>query len=285
MKTLWRRSWCFVWLSAVPLTAVPVFADATSEKSPPTAAPTNEAVALLQPERLSRAGLSDEAYAFKQQVYRLHVERGGKLGRTRVFDLPPSELAPIPGTSIQMQKDAAVALGKLLAAARLDLANDLAAPVGDAATEQRRARAKRVQELSVNNAYRSASLQFSIWDRNFARYYQDTASKRRELPGGEHGAAAAELLREYIGIRVAAPGFSNHQNGIAVDFALRLKANGATAEQNLSASMAQSDPWKESWFWHWLVGRAGEFGFVPYEPEPWHWEYKPETVARNRKNK
>jgi LAS superfamily LD-carboxypeptidase LdcB len=194
-------------------------------------------------------------------------------------------LALIPGTSIPMRKDAAGALGKLLDAARVDLARDLAAPPGDAATEERRVRAQRVLGLEVNNAYRSASQQFAIWNRNFGRYYQDTASKRRESAGGEHSAAAAELLREYIGVRVAAPGFSNHQNGIAVDFALRLKAEKGAAEQQLAASMAQSDPWKESWFWHWLGGRAGEFGFVPYEPEPWHWEYKPEVAARDTKKK
>jgi LAS superfamily LD-carboxypeptidase LdcB len=244
----------------------------------PAAAQTsqNAPSAALAPEKLSRGALTDEAYAFKRRVYQLHVARGLKSGRPRIFDLPPEQLALVPGTQIKMQKDAALALGKLLEAARTDLAHDLAAPHGDKEIELRRVRAARVQELALNNAYRSASVQFSIWDRNFARYYEDTAKQRREAPGGEHGEAAAELLREYIGIRVAAPGFSNHQGGIAVDFALRLKDSGK--EQTLGASMAQSDPWKESWFWHWLNQRAAEFGFVPYAPEPWHWEYKPELT-------
>lgn len=235
---------------------------------------TPEAIAALAPEKLSREGLSEEAYAFKQEVYRRHVERGTKSGRTRIFDLPPEQLAPIPGTDILMRKDAAQALGKLLAAARADLAHDLKVLKGDKATEDRRARALRVKELGVNNAYRSASRQFGIWDRNFLKYYKATADKRALCEGGPHGDKAADLLREYIGIRVAAPGFSNHQGGIAVDFALHLK------DDNLGPSTAQSNAWKESWFWQWLKKRAGEFGFVEYEPEEWHWEYKPARVSK-----
>lgn len=236
---------------------------------------TPEAIAAIAPEKLSRAGLSNEVYAFKQEVYRRHVERGSKSGRTRIFDLPLEQLAVIPGTEISMRKDAAQALGKLLHAARADLARDLKAPQGDKAVEERRARALRVKELGVNNAYRSASRQFGIWNRNFLKYYNATAEKRAKCEGGPHGSQAADLLREYIGIRVAAPGFSNHQGGIAVDFALHLKVG-----PSLGASTEQGNAWKESWFWQWLKKRAHEFGFVEYEPEEWHWEYKPEQAAK-----
>jgi hypothetical protein len=238
--------------------------------------PASAAITALAPEKLSRGELSDEVYAFKQEVYRRHVARGEQLGRTRVFDLPKDELDLIPGTKILMRKDAAQALGGLLDDARADLARDLMAPKGDKETEARRARALRVKELGINNAYRPASQQFAIWDRNFMKYYDATAKDRAACEGGPHGSAAADLLREYIGIRVAAPGFSNHQGGIAVDFALLLKPGGA--ETQLGPSTAQSDGWKESWFWQWLKKRAGEFGFVEYQPEEWHWEYKPEQV-------
>ncbi len=241
--------------------------------------------AALSAEKLSRAGLSEAGYAFKKRVYLLHVERGTQSGRARIFDLPPSQLALIPGTGIKMRQDAAQALGRLLQAARADLARDLQAPAGSEEVEARRARARRVEKLDINNAYRSASLQFAIWNRNFLRYYQATASERRQAPGGEHGEAAAEILRDYVGVRVAAPGFSNHQSGIAVDFALALKPapRQPAPATRLAASMEQGDPWRQSWFWLWLKARAGEFGFVEYEPEPWHWEFKP-AAAPTPKN-
>ena len=247
----------------------------------PTAA-EKAAIAALSSENLSDTGLSREAYAFKKRVYNLHVARGARSGRARIYDLPAEQLATIPTTDITMRRDAAAQLGRLLAAARADLARDLTTTGEDAATVQRRNRARRVREIAINNAYRSASRQFGIWNRNFLKYYEATAEKRRALPDGEHAEAAAELLREYIGVRVAAPGYSNHQGGIAVDLALRLKPDPEQLanERELGASMTQVDPWKDSWFWHWLKERAGEFGFVEYEPEPWHWEYKPEQAAQ-----
>jgi LAS superfamily LD-carboxypeptidase LdcB len=125
-----------------------------------------------------------------------------------------------------------------------DLTADLAMQAGDAASSERQARARKVGELTINNAYRSASQQFGIWNRNFLGYYKATQAQRQASEGGEHGAAAAELLRAYIGVRVAAPGFSNHQGGIAVDFALKLKPdpNMNQGPATLGASMAQNDP-------------------------------------------
>ena len=269
-------------LVALTLTASHARAD-TPGANPPAADPA----AAVAPERLTRGALSAPEYAFKQEVYRLHVARGVKAGRTRVYDLPPADLAVVPGTEIVMRRDASAALGRLLAAARADLATDLAAKGTDAETADRRARAQNVREIALNNAYRSASTQFAIWDRNYAGYALATRAQRLLCAGGEFGPAAAALLRDYIGVRVAAPGFSNHQGGIAVDFALRLKPTATTTAAgsvgpSLGPSTAQTDPWKESWFWRWLVRRASDFGFVAYEPEPWHWEYLPDRVGKGR---
>lgn len=268
---------------ALLLLTAPLLAGAAhADQAVPQAAPDPAAVA---PERLTRGALSAPEYAFKQEVYRRHVARGLTSGRPRVFDLPPATLAPIPGTQILMRRDAASALGRLLDAARADLAADLDAPGQDAETVGRRERARRVEALALDNAYRSASTQFGIWDRNYAGYAASTRAARLLCPGGEFGPDAADLLREYVGVRVAAPGFSNHQGGTAVDFALRLKpaaAAPAIAAARLGPSTAQTDPWKESWFWRWLNRRAGEFGFIAYLPEPWHWEFAPDRAGKGR---
>lgn len=269
-------------LLSVPLL---VLAGAAAQTRADPAAPQAalDPAAAVAPERLTRGKLSAQDYAFKQEVYRRHVARGLKSGRPRVFDLPPSALAPVPGTQTLMRRGAAAALGRLLAAARRDLAADADAPGQDAETAGRRERAQRVESLALNNAYRSASTQFGIWDRNYAGYVDATRAARSACPGGEFGPAAADLLREYVGVRVAAPGFSNHQGGTAVDFALRLKPTPEVPiAAGLGPSAAQTDPWKESWFWRWLNRRADEFGFIAYLPEPWHWEFAPDRAGKGR---
>ena len=269
-------------LTALLVVAASARADkAGMDKAGMDKAVTDPAVAVA-PERLTPEGLSAQEYAFKQKVYQLHVARGMKSKRPRIYDLPPSDLAAVPGTTIVMRRDAAMALGRLLTAARADLATDQAATGADAETADRHARALCVQELALNNAYRSASTQFGIWDRNYAGYYAATKPQRLACPGGEFGEAAAALLRDYIGVRVAAPGFSNHQGGIAVDFALQLKPTPAASAGGLGPATGQADPWKESWFWRWLGRRAGDFGFAAYLPEPWHWEYLPDRLGKGR---
>lgn len=224
------------------------------------------AAARLSAENLSSGGLPQEVYAFKQDVYRRHVARGEAGGNTRVFDLPPSQLARVPGTSYRMKPDAARALGRLLHAARLDLRRDSQSRNNAYEARYQRWLAGRVASIGINNTYRSASRQFDLWDGYFLDYYRAVRPQLYRMPGGVHGEAAAERMREYVGERIAAPGYSNHQRGIAVDFRLGMKG--------------LNQKWSEYWFWHWLNRRASEFGFVPYAPEAWHWEYKPEEVDK-----
>lgn len=71
--------------------------------------------------------------------------------------------------------------------------------------------------------------------------------------------------------RVAPPGYSNHQMGLAIDF------DGPSAK-NLSAQDCTSrvtqpgDP-----TWNWLEGHAAAYGFKQYSAESWHWD--PDTMA------
>ena len=56
------------------------------------------------------------------------------------------------------------------------------------------------------------------------------------------------------GSRVAEPGYSNHQMGLAIDWAY----NGQTIGCGGPA-------------WNWLKANASKFGYKPYSLECWHW--------------
>jgi len=64
----------------------------------------------------------------------------------------------------------------------------------------------------------------------------------------------------------APPGRSPHHTGRAVD--LHVGGRLSTAAANVKAQRNQ-DAYK------WLVRNAVNFGFYPYNREPWHWEYNP----------
>ena len=70
----------------------------------------------------------------------------------------------------------------------------------------------------------------------------------------------------------ARPGQSAHHTGLALDLGLYVlaKAEGVAAAKRTVA-------------YRWLATNAARFGFYPYMPEPWHWEFNPPgLVARLR---
>ena len=74
----------------------------------------------------------------------------------------------------------------------------------------------------------------------------------------------------YVGAKIAAPGYSNHQAGLAIDF-----------QQLLTTGVVRNDTgtrwtaaWRRTWFYKWLLTNASGFGFAPYDKEPWHWTYQ-----------
>jgi LAS superfamily LD-carboxypeptidase LdcB len=74
----------------------------------------------------------------------------------------------------------------------------------------------------------------------------------------EQEALYAELVAGSRTTPVAKPGYSNHQNGIAVDIAVQSSQQSPT--------------------YQWLAANAGDYGFVNTgatfnNPEYWHWEY------------
>ena len=56
---------------------------------------------------------------------------------------------------------------------------------------------------------------------------------------------------------------SPHETGLAMDLQCGgLRPNSATAKQQRDTDLHR-----------WMVARACEFGWTPYLPEPWHWEF------------
>jgi len=71
----------------------------------------------------------------------------------------------------------------------------------------------------------------------------------------------------------AVASFSSHSLGLAIDFKM-----SQGDEQFLEIStrpMAEVVRMRQSPVHKWLVVRAAEFGWFPYQNEPWHWEYNP----------
>jgi len=198
-----------------------------------------------------------EQLAFMQDVYRRHVAAAASGKRRFVASIPRTELGEIE-RGICMRRVAAAEARQLLAQARRDWQADRARGDPKALSQGR---------PGLNNAYRSPEEQFTIWQRNFPGYYADTAQDRRKAPGGEHGATAAQYLAGYIGKWVAAPGYSLHQDGRAMDL-----AGGAL---RVSRTRASRQSWRQSWFWDWLTRNAARYRFRQNTKinEPWHWEY------------
>ncbi len=198
-----------------------------------------------------------EQTAFMRQVYELQRQRSAR-GRAFVGDLPAVQLAEVEN-GVQARRDAAAACRMLLHAARDALRDD-----------QRRGDrlAMQVRRIGIASGYRSAQRQFQNWREAFPRYYRQTQDERRRQPGGEHGEAAARLLARYISGRLAAPGYSLHNSGIAIDFST------TQGRQNLGPNTSQIAQWNSSWFFNWLNNNASNFGFAqnPNIIEPWHWE-------------
>lgn len=62
---------------------------------------------------------------------------------------------------------------------------------------------------------------------------------------------------------------SMHHRGIAIDFG----SDGLEAKSATAAGQRQTKAYQ------WLAKNAARFGFFPYQPEPWHWEFRPKGLA------
>jgi len=182
--------------------------------------------------------------------------------RSFVGDVPDSELDVVEKGQ-RLRRPAAERCRALLLAAHMAMSADSAA--------------RNVTLIEVASGYRSARRQFANWNRGFPRYFSETREDRAAAAGGEYGQAAASLLARYIGRRLAAPGFSLHNDGRAVDFRT---VEGGTV-MGVGTDARNRSNWRTSWFFGWLSANAGGYGFFQNTAidEPWHWEYRDTVTA------
>ena len=213
-----------------------------------------------------------------------HIARSSQGQGAPQRDLREDELSDVPGTCrtehgkttcVRTLPATAEAAGRLLKAANADL--QAAQQAGDAD-------ALRTVKLSATSGYRGSGHQERLWLGYFAtKYYNKSCRARAKIADGPHSDAAVDyMLRRKddggYGIpgKIAAPGYSNHQGGIAIDFWQdRTKGNGIGNDSDDQVRCR----WRESWFHGWLRTHAAAYGFQPLATEEWHWEYHPAVKA------
>jgi len=79
---------------------------------------------------------------------------------------------------------------------------------------------------------------------------------------------------------MAVASFSAHSLGLAIDF--QLSQGDFQTREITTRPMSAVIRMRESPVHKWIFLRADEFGWYPYQHEPWHWEYNPDDEFRNR---
>ena len=213
----------------------------------------------LSPDGLVWPGATPEQLAFMKRVYLAHVARASRRGRFTA-DIPASRLAEVE-KGVPLLAPAANAARAMLAAAHADLGKQRADknPVVD-----------QVQDPAALSGYRTASHQYRLWNNAFPGYAAETEPQRLALPDGPMGDAAVDILMAFIRRHMAAPGFSLHNTGLALDLQTTEKGTW------LQADRTQRALWRQSWFFTWLEPNAHRFHFHqnPAIDEPWHWEWR-----------
>lgn len=218
-------------------------------------------------DRLQWDGATQEQLEFMRRVYRKHIERSAR--RRRFVPTVPRSAREVVENGQYLRTPAAHNCRAMLATARAVLAQEQA---------EGKEAALKVKEFGARSGYRSVDTQLSGWQAAFrTKYYPNTQQTREGLPGGAHGDAAVDFMATYVGGRIAAPGYSLHNSGLAMDFFSREGGRNLGPDSGAMSVRA----WKESWLFSWLSQRAHEFRFFqnPAIVEPWHWEYRAPSTA------
>ena len=195
-----------------------------------------------------------EEVELKAETYRAAVRNSEKWGGEFNFGLPEEETARVRGIH-DMESDAAASAKALLKAASTHLEE-----IGSQ------------ERVGVASTFRHADEQFDDWNNAWYRHARDYMNDK----GIEDlSTIDPEELARYIGRAYGTPGYSNHQDGLAIDFRLFLDESKKSKVNNKKRDKAAIAAWETSDLYAWLDDHAEEFRFKPLQGEPWHWVYSP----------
>lgn len=196
---------------------------------------------------------------FKQAVLAGQIRRKERQGKTHFAPVPDGELEVVEA-GLRMRKAGAQSCRDLLRAARAELV---------AAQKSADASAKRTTDIGIASAYRDYAQDSQAWSNTFDKHYekQDNRTRMEAMAGGRHGDAALDWFIALMSPIKAPPGFSNHSNGLAVDFST---TDGGV---RLGPNTNQRAAWRASWLHSWLVANAATYRFHPLASEEWHWDW------------
>ena len=208
---------------------------------------------------------------FEQRVLNTHIMRAERRHGKAAAEIAESDLETVEG-KFKLRSAAAAKCRDLLQKARIDL---------KAAMEK--GSAKKDISFGLTSAYRGPEYDKHLWLQYFqSKYYQAwTAKVQGHFYYGEKSLeriveAAAEDLVAYIAPRKAAPGYSNHTRGIAVDFWTKESGQmhqAATGKNNAGLQKA-NEAWEATWLYRWLEDHKKAYGVDRIPSEAWHWEFK-----------
>jgi hypothetical protein len=225
---------------------------------------------------------------FEESVQGAHIKKAARR-RPHAPDIPDSDLEVVEGGQ-KLLKGVAGKCRALLKQARVDLATQkaefLKKPKREQDAEERALKASgqtvvtQVESFGISSGYRSIKHDAELWHSYFeGKYYPANYGQLRRLScwdGGEFGGKAVRTMVDFVGKRKAAPGFSNHSNGIAVDFftveggvTLQAKTKGTNADLK-----RVNQQWEKSWLYHWLEKNKAKYGIERIPTEAWHWEFQ-----------
>jgi LAS superfamily LD-carboxypeptidase LdcB len=196
---------------------------------------------------------------FKQAVLAGQIRRKERQGKKHFAPVPDGELEVVEA-GFKMRKAGAQSCRELLRAARAALAE---------AQKTADALAKRTTAIGIASAYRDYVQDSRAWSNTFEKHYEKPENRTRmeAMSGGRHGDAALEWFIALMSPIKAPPGFSNHSNGLAVDFST---TDGGV---HLGPNTNQRAAWRASWLHPWLVANAATYRFHALASEEWHWDW------------